>query len=141
MSNVVNIFQKTFQEKQEKAKKRLEELLEEQGEEQIHNLRTSVRRLETTYLIFPNSFKRKKTNNFVSSYKSLFKKNSSLRDFDIIINKLLENGLTENSDFIKYLVSQKEKKIKVVIKKATKLSRLKIPLIKEGNFEKITPKY
>lgn len=141
MNNVDNVFQKIFQEKQHDSRKRLEDYLNEQGEKQIHDLRTSIRRLEATYLIFPNSFKRKKTDNFVSAYKSLFRKNSTLRDLDVIIKKFLENGLPEESDSIKYLIRQKKKKIKEILKEAKNVSKLKIPQIKNGNSEKIIPKY
>lgn len=141
MNKTDNIFQSIFQEKQSKIKKKLEDYLIEQGEEQIHDLRTSFRRLEATYLIFPNSFKRKKIDNFVSSYKSLFKKNSLIRDYDVIIEKLLKNGFTDQSDSIKYLKRQKEKKIKNAVKQGKKLSILKIPQIRKGNFEKIISKY
>ena len=141
MNNIDNVFQKIFQEKQHDSKKRLEDYLNEQGEKQIHDLRTSIRRLEATYLIFPNSFKRKKMDNFVSTYKSLFRKNSKLRDFDVIITKLLNNGLTEESDPMKYLIRQKEKRVKETLKEAKNASKLKIPQIKNGNSEKIIPKY
>ena len=141
MNNIDNVFQKIFQEKQHDSKKRLGDYLNEQGEKQIHDLRTSIRRLEATYLIFPNSFKRKKMDNFVSIYKSLFRKNSKLRDFDVIITKLLNNGLTEESDPIKHLIRQKEKRIKETLKEAKNASKLKIPQIKNGNSEKIIPKY
>lgn len=141
MNDMDNVFQKIFQEKQHDSKKRLEDYLNEQGEKQIHDLRTSIRRLEATYLIFPNSFKRKKMDNFISTYKSLFRKNSKLRDFDVIITKFLNNGLTEESDPIKYLIRQKEKKIKETLKEAKNASKLKIPQIKNGNSEKIIPKY
>ena len=141
MSNTEHLFQQIFQEKQDKSKKRVDEYLKEQGEKQIHDLRTSIRRLEATYLIIPNSCKRKKTDDFVSSYKSLFKKNSSIRDYDVIILKLLKNNLSENSDIIKYVNKQKEKKLKNVLKNAKKLSKIKISSLKEIRQEKINQKY
>jgi len=134
-------FPQALREKQEKSKKRLEELLQVQGEEQIHDFRTSVRRLETTYLILPNSFKRKKTDHFVSSYKSLFKKTSLIRDFDIFFRSLPENGLSEHSYLVNYFTSKKENQIDEVLKQARKLSKLKIPSLADGNIEKILPKY
>lgn len=141
MTDSLNIFQKTFREKQEKSKKRLEEFLTEPGEKQIHDLRTAIRRLEVTYLVFPNSFKGDKTDYFVSSYKAFFKKISIIRDLDVIAANLLKNDLTEDSDSMKYLFKQREKKTKDLLKKAKKLSKLKIPSIKNGNNEKIIPKY
>lgn len=141
MNDTNTFFQKIFQEKQQKSKKRLDEYIQEQGEDQIHNLRTSIRRLVSTYLILPNSCKRNKTDDFVSSYKSLFKKNSTIRDYDIIISKLLKHGLSENSDTIKFIVKQKEKKLKEALKYAKKI-RAKTPhQIKIGNSEKTNKKY
>jgi CHAD domain-containing protein len=134
------VFQKTFQEKGTIAKKRLREYIEEQREEQIHNLRTSIRRLESAYLVFPKSCKRKKTDVFVSSYKSLFRKNSIIRDLDVIYEKL-DAELSKNSDVLQFLVKHKEKKLSNILKDAKKLSKLKIPKIKEISDTKILQKY
>ncbi len=141
MNNVNEVFQKIFQEKQRDSQKRLENYLNKQGEKEIHNLRTSIRRLESVYLIFPNSFKRKKTDNFISAYKLLFRKNSVVRDFDVIIKKLLDYGLTEESNSVRYLIQKKEKKINETLKLAQNLSKKNISHLKEGNIEKIIPKY
>ncbi|GKS66837.1 hypothetical protein YTPLAS73_03840 [Nitrosarchaeum sp.] len=141
MNDVSEVFQKIFQEKQYNSQKRLENYLNKQGEEEIHDLRTSIRRLESVYLILPNSFKRKKIDSFVSTYKSLFKKISIIRDFDILIKKLLNNGLTEKSDFILYLIRKKEKKIQETLMQAKNLSKISISHLNEGNPKKIIPKY
>lgn len=139
--NNYNAFQGIFLEKLVKSKTKLDDFFKDPSEKQIHDLRTSIRRLEETYLIFPNSFKNKKTDNFVSSYKSIFKKISILRDLDVIVDNLLKNGFEENSDPIKFILKQREKKIKNFLKNRKKLSKLKIPHLKEGNYEKIIPKY
>lgn len=141
MNDENNVFQNIFQDKQNKLKNRLDGFLKEQGEEQIHDLRTSIRRLEATYLILPNSCKRKKMKNFVSSYKSLFKKNSFIRDSDIIIKKLIKNGLTVNSEIIKNVIKQKNKKLKNIVKDAKKTSELKSTTIKNISTDKIIEKY
>ncbi len=130
-----------FQEKQDKSKNRLEEYIQKQGNKQIHDLRTSIRRLEAAYFIFPKSCKTKKTDNFVASYKKLFKKNSSIRDFDVIHDRLLKNGLLENSDVIHYLTKRKEKKIKDVFKDTKKLSKLNKTKLKEIDSKRILAKY
>jgi CHAD domain-containing protein len=136
-----NIFLKTFQEKQAKSKKRLGDYIKESGEEQIHDLRTSIRRLEAAYLVLPKSCKRKKTDYFVSSYKSLFKKNSPIRDSDIIHEKLVNGGLPKTSAAMQFLVNRKEKKLKSTLQDAKKLSKLKISKIKTTSPEKILQKY
>lgn len=135
------VFQKSFQEKETTSKKRLREYIGKQGEEQIHNLRTSIRRLEAAYLILPKSCKKKKTDAFVSSYKSLFRKNSPIRDLDVICEKLLDAGLSEDSGAIQFLVKRKEKKLGNTLRDAKKLLKLKVPNVKEVPDVKILQKY
>lgn len=137
----LNVFLELFQEKQDKSKKRLEDYIQNQGPEQIHDLRTSIRRLEATYMIFPKFCKTKKTDNFVARYKKFFKKNSSIRDFDVMIDRLVINGIQKNSDVIHYLTKRKEKKIKDILKDAKKLSHLNKTKLKEIDSKRILAKY
>ncbi len=141
MSDESNVFQSILHEKQIQSKNRLNDFLAEPGEEQIHQLRTSIRRLEAMYFIFPNSCKRKKMDSFVSSYKLLFKKNSSIRDMDVIIKKLQKNGLLEDSKIIKNIINQKNKKLKKILKDAKKISKLEFSNLKKIDDEKIVKKY
>ena len=141
MSDTNNVFQNIFHDKQIQSKNSLDEFLAESGEKQTHNLRTSFRRLEAVYSILPNSCKGKKTDNFVSSYKSLFKKNSFIRDSDVILKKLLDNGFNENSEIVKHVIEQKNTKLKKIRKEAKKISRLKIADLKNTKSEKINQKY
>ena len=141
MSGKESIFQSIFYEKQVKSKNSLEEFLKEPDEKQIHHLRTSIRRLEAVYSVFPNSCKRKKTDCFVLSYKSLFKKNSSIRDSDVIITRLLENGLAENSDIIKKITKKKKNRLKEAKKDAKAVSGLEFSELKKPDTEKIIQKY
>ena len=120
-----NIFLKIFEEKQDRSKKRLDEYLKNPDSEQVHDLRTSIRRLEASYIILPKSCKTKKTNYFVKSYKSLFRKNRSIRDADVIVERLEKNAILTNSTIFQYLLKRKEKKLKEAIKEAKKLSKLK----------------
>lgn len=141
MSNENSVFQNIFHEKQVQSKDRLNNFLTEPGEEQTHHLRTSIRRLEAMYFIFPNSCKRKKTDIFVSSYKLLFKKNSSIRDMDVIIKKLQKNGLSEESKIIKKIINQKNKKLKKLLKDAEKIFKLEFSNLKKIDYEKIIQKH
>lgn len=136
-----NPFLDIFQEKQNKSKKRLEEYLQKRGYEQIHDLRTSIRRLEAAYFIFPKSSTTKKTDDFVARYKKLFKKNSLIRDSDVIIERLLKNGIQKDSDVIHYLTKRKEKRIKSIFDEVKKLSKLKVTKLKEIDPERISTKY
>ena len=141
MSMKNDFFQNIFHEKQVQSKKQLDEFLKEPGEKQIHDLRTSIRRLQASYIIFPNSCKRKKTDYFVSSYNSLFKKNSSIRDLDVIFEKLLQYNLPKNTEIMQNIVKQKNKKLKKILKEAKKLSDLKFSNLKKIDNKKITQKH
>ncbi len=141
MSNLGSFFEEIFLEKQEFSRRKLEEYIAEPGETQIHEFRKSVRRLESAYLIFPKSYKKKKLDRLVSSYKSLFQKSNIIRDYDIIYNKLLEFGLKENSEPLKFIQKQRSKNLKTALKFAKKISNLKISKIKKSNPEKFEKKY
>ena len=141
MSMKNDFFQNIFHEKQVQSKKQLDDFLKEPGEKQIHDLRTSIRRLQASYIIFPNSYKRKKTDYFVSSYNLLFKKNSSIRDLDVIFEKLLQYNLPKDSEIMQNIVKQKNKKLKKILKEAKKLSDLKFSNLKKIDNKKIPQKY
>ena len=141
MSMKNEFFQNIFHEKQVQSKKQLDDFLKEPGEKQIHDLRTSIRRLQALYIIFPNSCKRKKTDYFVSSYNLLFKKNSSIRDLDVIFEKLLQYNLPKDSEIMQNIVKQKNKKLKKILKDAKKLSDLKSSKPKKIDNKKITQKH
>ena len=141
MSPEQNIFLKLFEDKKRSCKKRLYDYIQNPNKENIHNLRTSIRRLESLYLIIPKSYKTKKTEKFISSYKSVFKKNSIVRDLDIIYDKLLNTGIREDSEIISLIINQRKKKLKTALKYADKLSGLKDSTIKNPPQEKIKKKY
>ena len=68
---------------------RVSKYLKTPNAKQIHDVRTSIRRLDATYLILP---KKNRTGSSLSDYvlkcKEFFKVNSEIRDLDIIYEKL-----------------------------------------------------
>jgi CHAD domain-containing protein len=68
---------------------RVSKYLKTPNAKQIHDVRTSIRRLDATYLILP---KKNRTGSSLSDYvlkcKEFFKANSEIRDLDIIYEKL-----------------------------------------------------
>ena len=68
---------------------RVSKYLKTPNAKQIHDVRTSIRRLDTTYLILP---KKNRTGSSLPDYvlkcKEFFKVNSEIRDLDIIYEKL-----------------------------------------------------
>ena len=71
---------------------RLDDYLADPNENNIHDIRTSIRRLESAFLACPKQMRKKKMSQFVKESKRLFKANSEIRDFDIILEKVSQEG-------------------------------------------------
>jgi CHAD domain-containing protein len=68
------------------------------SEEKIHDLRTSIRRLQAQSKVLPKSFRKKDTplGKYLVGCKSLFKQNTKVRDIDIIRSKINRGGSIES---------------------------------------------
>src|SRR5688572_20955215 len=68
---------------------RVSKYLKTPSAKQIHDVRTSIRRLDATYLLLP---KKNRSGSSLSAYvlkcKEFFKVNSEIRDLDVIYEKL-----------------------------------------------------
>ena len=72
---------------------KLDDYLIRQDEKNIHDIRTSVRRLDACYQTLPKKLRgRKQMKKFVKKSKDLFKINSQIRDFDIITELIGKNN-------------------------------------------------
>ena len=82
-------FLTSLSENLQRVNNRVSKYLKTPNAKQIHDVRTSIRRLDTTYLILP---KKNRTGSSLSDYvlkcKEFFKVNSEIRDLDIIYEKL-----------------------------------------------------
>lgn len=82
-------FLTTISENLQRVNNRVSKYLKTPNAKQIHDVRTSIRRLDATYLILP---KKNRTGSSLSEYvlkcKEFFKVNSEIRDLDIIHEKL-----------------------------------------------------
>ena len=68
---------------------RINKYLKKPNAKQIHDVRTSIRRLEATFSTLPKKYRNGSSlSKYVLQCKELFKINSEIRDFDIIIEKL-----------------------------------------------------
>jgi CHAD domain-containing protein len=77
----------------EKVLAKLDKYLENPNEDNIHHIRTSLRRLEAAYQSSPKQIRnKKKIKKFASSAKKLFRINSKIRDVDIILKMLANEG-------------------------------------------------
>jgi CHAD domain-containing protein len=64
---------------------RLDHYIKDSNENNIHDIRTAVRRLDASYRSLPKNMRRKnKVSKYMRTSKRLFKINSQVRDYDII---------------------------------------------------------
>ncbi len=130
----INSFNETFfqmfLERLHKSNHRLTLYVDDPSVENIHNLRTSIRRLITIYQILPKQLRKKKLKKFVKKYKTFFKSNGKIRDYDILFEKISSYSFSD-PNFIQYLVKQRKKKMRSTIDQATDLLKFKAPNIPE----------
>lgn len=68
---------------------RVNDYIEDSNENNIHDIRTAIRRLDASFRSLPRKLQgRKKICKYVTTSKRLFKINSQIRDYDIICQKL-----------------------------------------------------
>lgn len=112
---------------------RLDKYLENPTEESIHDMRTSLRRLEATYQSNPKQLRRKrKVKSFAETGKKLFKINSKIRDADIIIEKLSKDGNMPEQDleyFENPLMKEREQQLEEARTIALSLKNIVVPNI------------
>jgi len=113
-------------------KKKVEKYLGNTNEKNIHDIRTSTRRLHVTYSLLTKKIHGKPE---ISSYyrlsKVLFKYNSDIRDVDIICQHLKSYDNKESARVQKYLVRKRAKKLKSAIDLAGQMKVLPLPEIDE----------
>jgi CHAD domain-containing protein len=132
-----------------KSSERLGKYLEKPDEENIHDVRTSIRRLDAAWKILPKKFRNAKESKFIKLRKEFFKINSNIRDFDIIKQKLELHTSEDVTKIIKKIDEKKYNRLEIAQKKARsayevktiKINQDKIPQQKiEEKFKKITLK-
>jgi len=116
---------------------KLEKYLENPTEDNIHHMRTSLRRLEATYQSSPKQIrKKKKFKEFASVGKRLFRINSNIRDIDIILEKLTREGKMHEQQLEHYenpLVQEKENQLEEARTIALDLRRIVVPSLYDKN--------
>jgi CHAD domain-containing protein len=131
-------FAKDFGKTEEKAKERIREFLIDSNEEAIHDVRVSIRRLDSSIRLFPNNLRSlRKISNYRSQYKTLFKINSEIRDIDIISSKLKKYSTKIGSDqtksFEQELHPKRAEKLKEAREKALLTYNIKPLRINDGD--------
>ena len=73
-----------------KTTERLSAYVQDPNEKNVHDVRTSIRRLDAAFKILPKKIRKKaKLRKFMLEIKKFFKTNNQIRDFDIISQKLI----------------------------------------------------
>lgn len=131
-----------------KVNERLEKYIADPNEKNVHDLRTSIRRLDLAWRIIPSNSRKQKMTKFVILRKKFFRANSQIRDMDIIRQKVTAYSTDDASQIIKKIDKQKQDELKSARKKAEIASRIMITKIEhddkisqeklEKRFKKIT---
>jgi CHAD domain-containing protein len=109
---------------------RLDKYLDDPNEDNIHDIRTSIRRLEAAILSSPKQMRNKKIKQFVKESKGLFKANSEVRDFDIILQKVSQESQMDKLriEFFEKEIGKKRKQtLENAVSMAHKLRKLDVP--------------
>ena len=111
------------------------------NEKNIHDIRKSIRRADSAYMILPKKYRKKRRFvKYIVTSKKFFKVNSKIRDYDIYSEKIQKySEISKNNDYdiksiiIKYRNSELENAYEI----AQKLQYLKCPRIKKKNKKKL----
>jgi CHAD domain-containing protein len=120
----------------QKVCKRLNEYIKDPNEENIHDIRTAFRRLEASYSASPKQIRKKRIKKYVFNSKRLFKLNSEIRDFDIVLEKLNKEGQMDEQQLeilSKSIKRQKNRKLDKALSVAIDLRKLNVTHINNDN--------
>jgi CHAD domain-containing protein len=119
---------------------KLDDYLTRQDEKNIHDIRTSVRRLDACYQTLPKKLQRRKQmKKFVKKSKVLFKINSQIRDFDIITELIGKNNTehgSRNNRVDLNFENRRARKLENAKVIAVRLRKLPLPKVKKKSSPK-----
>lgn len=129
-------FTKHFNKSVKKMEDMIHDYLIDPNAENIHDVRTSIRRFDASFRLLPKGIRNKP--NFLKgrdSYRSLFKINSEIRDMDIMRAKFTHypRDVTSNySDFLETVQDRRNKKLRQAKEIALSAYNLEPLRIKKG---------
>ena len=118
---------------------KLDDYLTRQDEKNIHDIRTSVRRLDVCYKTLPKKLRRgKRMKKFVNKSKDLFRINSQVRDFDIITELIGKNNTEHGSrnSLVLNFESRRAQELENAKVIAMGLRKLPLPKVKKKSVPK-----
>ena len=124
------LFRKRFKKYLDNFYKELSEYISDPNEENIHDIRTSIRRLEAVYRIAPKNIRKiKQIKNYVNLAKKLFKFNAKIRDLDITCKKFETRYPNNTKSLVLNLKNSRVELIQKANKLALEIYRENIPKI------------
>lgn len=114
--------------------KKLDDYIKNPSEDNIHDIRIAIRRLEAAHRILPKG-QRRQTNlqRYIKQAKILFKINTQIRDFDIIRAKLERDNEVQFVSIIESISSKRRLQQTAGHRLALKLKEISPPGLKEGD--------
>lgn len=128
------LYIKNFQKIVKKTICKLDDYLDDPNEENIHDIRIAIRRLEAAYRLLPKKIlKQPRFQSFIEQSCILFKINTAIRDFDIITSKLDQQHFENpfSSKLVSSLMIKRKSKIRDAHIIASKLRTIQVPKITE----------
>ncbi len=102
------VFLKKFEKIVENFCQKLHDYTSNPNDENIHDIRVSIRRLESAYQILPkNVRKQERVREYVKYAKKLFKINAEIRDSDIICANMELHHSNKTQDLVSALKSSR----------------------------------
>jgi CHAD domain-containing protein len=100
-------------------------LADPNNEKYVHDIRTSLRRLDTLYSLLPKKLRRRNRKQ-IEKYKNFFRANSKIRDLDIIHNKVaaLAKGTPDASKLELQLQRRRQTELRQAVKLAKALEKV-----------------
>jgi CHAD domain-containing protein len=115
------LFARQFGKSAQRVKERLEAyVVGPENEENVHDVRTSFRRLEASFALMPKKLRRRNRRQ-IDAHKQFFRANSRVRDYDIIKGRIAARA---KGDLLARLAAGLEKKRKAEAGKAVQVASL-----------------
>jgi CHAD domain-containing protein len=133
------ISSKPFAAKQEeniqRVNNRIKNYLTDPNKDNIHDIRTAIRKLDASYRSLPKKIRKKnRVSNYVKVSKRLFKINSEIRDYDIIYEKLKKYSSNSiYTELTRSLEERRDKKIRKARNIALSSTDLQLPQVSEDD--------
>lgn len=137
--NALSISSKSFvaklEENMQRVDKRVNDYIADPNEDNIHDIRTAIRKIDASFRSLPKKVRRKnRVYDYITASKQLFKINSQVRDYDIIYGKLekysSEPVYTELTEALK---KRRDAKLRKARNIALSLRKLPLPKVDEDH--------